>query len=380
MALSALASIPAQASEMGPVTIHGFLSQGFMQSSEYDFMADTGEGTFRFNEFGVNFSASLDDKLQVGVQLVSRGLGDLENNTPRLDWAYADYRWQDYLGLKIGKLKVARGFFNETMDIDVARSQIIMPMSVYNLYLRDVMIAVMGSGVYGSIDVGEAGSLSYSAFVGNTPVSTGESYTSYMKLIQEHEMTQPQEERYATGASLMWSSDYGLDLAASYLVWGDVLMKGYMLNADGSRKPMTFERLTDDVITTYSAAYTWENLTLTAEYQAIDKKGDLISTMTTATGTVTTKRYENVSDGWYGQVAYRFTDLFEGSVYYSASYNDVDDRDGQQALSNGSVAAAYQAWQKDWAVTGRFDVTDNWLLKLEAHFMDGAAFAIGQPT
>jgi hypothetical protein len=30
-------------------------------------------------------------------------------------------------------------------------------------------------------------------------------------------------------------------------------------------------------------------------------------------------------------------------------------------------------WQHDVAVTLRFDVTRNWLIKLEGHFMDGTA-------
>ena len=52
-------------------------------------------------------------------------------------------------------------------------------------------------------------------------------------------------------------------------------------------------------------------------------------------------------------------------------YSDTDDRDGEKLVEKG--LPDFRAWQEDWALSTRFDITDNWLVKLEVHFMDGAA-------
>jgi hypothetical protein len=87
-----------EAFEAGMVDIHGFLSQGYLHSDNNNFYADTEEGTFQFNEFSMNFSSDLTDKLRIGLQLLSRDLGKIGNNTVELDWAYGTYRWKDWLG------------------------------------------------------------------------------------------------------------------------------------------------------------------------------------------------------------------------------------------------------------------------------------------
>ncbi len=53
----------------------------------------------------------------------------------------------------------------------------------------------------------------------------------------------------------------------------------------------------------------------------------------------------------YVMVSYRFTDWFELGTYYSVS-GDEDKT-------------------KDWALSGRFDLADNWTFKLEGHLLDG---------
>ena len=48
-----------QAYEFGDVMIHGFISQGYLYSDKNDYLADTSDGTFQFNEMGINFSPIL---------------------------------------------------------------------------------------------------------------------------------------------------------------------------------------------------------------------------------------------------------------------------------------------------------------------------------
>lgn len=117
--------------------IHGFISQGFLQSDRNNFYADTEDGTFQFNEFGLNVSADVTDRLYAGLQLLSRDLGAIGNNSVELDWAQATYRWRAWLYLQAGCIKTPWGLYNETRDIDLLRTSIFLPPSLYSEDMRD---------------------------------------------------------------------------------------------------------------------------------------------------------------------------------------------------------------------------------------------------
>jgi hypothetical protein len=67
------------------------------------------------------------------------------------------------------------------------------------------------------------------------------------------------------------------------------------------------------------------------------------------------------SERGYFMMSYRATKRLQPGAYYSVLFSDVDHRDGRDHF------------QHDVASTLRFDITSNWLLKLEAHYMNGTA-------
>lgn len=75
-------------------------------------------------------------------------------------------------------------------------------------------------------------------------------------------------------------------------------------------------------------------------------------------------------DGFYVSAAYRFTRWFELGSYYSAHYQDRNDRKGEKLAP---AQPTYNGYQKDIDLTLRFDVTDGWTLKAEGHKMIGAS-------
>ncbi|MFZ5568837.1 MAG: hypothetical protein ACOZF0_00425 [Thermodesulfobacteriota bacterium] len=152
--------------EMGGVDIHGFISQGYLKSDENNFFADTEKGTTQFNEAAINFSTDVTEKLRIGLQLFARDLGNIGNNDVILDWAVADYRWRDWLGLRIGNLKFVNGLYNETRDVDMLRTSIFLPQSVYNESWRESTALIQGAGLYGELPLKAAGSFSYSGQYG----------------------------------------------------------------------------------------------------------------------------------------------------------------------------------------------------------------------
>jgi hypothetical protein len=85
--------------------------------------------------------------------------------------------------------------------------------------------------------------------------------------------------------------------------------------------------------------------------------------------------------GYYGSLTYRFTDWLELGTYYSEYYRDKDDKDGKKAVqpsADGSPALLpagqeHAMWLKDLCLSARFDITPNWIFKVEGHMMDGGA-------
>lgn len=362
-----------QAVEVGPASVHGFLSQGYMASSDYDFLADTDGGTFRFNEFGINATSNLNDHWRVGAQLVSRSLGVLQDNSDiQVDWGFLDYHWRDWLGLRVGKIKTSVALNTSVMDIDASRTPIIAPMSVYNFYLRDLMIAIKGATLYGAIDMEKKGDLEYSTYFGKMPFKVDAIFANYLRYSRGFNVSHANNE-YFVGSNLRWNTPLNLTLNTSYFhahnneFSGTVADKGLSLN----------ERL-DISLISYGAEYIKDNVTLVAEYMSRDLDSESIITM--PDGGLIKKESRSIMEGWYGQVAYRVIDPLEISIYYSVSYTDNRDRDGQKALSSGTISHDYQAWQKDFSISGRFDITDQWIVKLEGHLMDGTAFAMGPPN
>jgi len=160
------AAVQVHAVEVEGIDIHGFISQGYLFSDKNNYLANSEKGSFQFNELGINFSKDMTENLRIGMQFFSRDLGETGNNAVEVDWAFGDYHWQDWLGFRAGLMKMPHGFHNETRDIDMLRTWILLPQSVYNEITRDYYTRLWGIGAYGEIDLKSSGSLSYRALIG----------------------------------------------------------------------------------------------------------------------------------------------------------------------------------------------------------------------
>lgn len=333
--------------------VHGFISQGYLYSENNNVFADTEDGTFQFNEAGLNVATDLTERLRAGLQVFSRDLGDLSNNELALDWAYADYRWRDWLGLRAGKIKIPYGLYNETRDIDLLRTAIFLPSSIYYEGDRDVVNAFQGIGLYGDISLRRLGSFSYQIQAGDKEIENDSGVVRYGK--DDFEFTAELE-------------DIDLDTVYTFdLIWDTPLpglrVKGFFLSSEQSWKltvsstddeegiseNMSFEETQNLGTTILSAEYTWENFLLSAEF-------------------LTTEEEE---EGYYAALSYRLTDWLECGAYYSVFYKNKNDKDGSKGEADGNPA--YRVWQKEWVLTTRFDLNEHWTWKVETHLINGTA-------
>ena len=149
------------------IDLHGFVSQGYIKSTDNDYLVDSsGGGSFEFSEAGINFTVQPLDRLSIGLQLFAYNLGTSGNFTLRADWFYLDYHFRDWLGIRAGRVKLVYGLYNDISDIDAARTPILLPPSIYPLSNRDLLFGVQGGEVYGYARLGFLGGLEYRAVGG----------------------------------------------------------------------------------------------------------------------------------------------------------------------------------------------------------------------
>ncbi len=149
------------------VQIHGYGSQGFAYSNNNNFLTmNTSNGSPAITEGAVNISTSITDKFRVGAQGYARKIGSLDDGRPQLDWAYGDYKFANWFGVRAGKVKTALGLYNDTQDMDFLHLWALLPQGVYPADLRTTYISHTGGDLYGRIPLKKLGKLDYTAYAG----------------------------------------------------------------------------------------------------------------------------------------------------------------------------------------------------------------------
>jgi len=368
--------IQSHAYEFGPVEIHGFASQGYLKTSDNNYLGQTKDGSFELTEAGVNFSSSLTDKIRLGLQLFSHDLGDQGNNKFMLDWAFIDYHWQDELGIRVGKVKAPFGFYNEGRDLDMLRTFILLPQSIYDECRRDSMNAVQGGGIYGSIAAGLLGSIDYQNMIGTMNIYTDNQVTqtqiaAFLPPILAASGPKVADNgvtcEYTNNSAIIWNTPIdGLRVGgtmefAKFHVYGTLSQTVIPTLPSGTPFDSEMEIKYNYVL---SAEYERNNLTVAGEYNQMKVEMD--------SGFPGVPTASNTMEGYYGRISYRFTDWFEAGSYYSVFYANKDDKNGK-TLNLLTGFPDFMAWQKDACLALRFDINPHWLIKLEAHQIDGSA-------
>ena len=345
--------------------MHGFVSQGFIKTTENNYLAESKRGSFEFSEVAINFSKNLTDRMRVGMQLFTHDLGPLGNYRTRFDWFYLDYRFWDWLGVRAGRTKLPFGLYNESSDIDAARVPILLPQSVYPVSNRDFLLAQTGAEIYGNVPIGAAGSLEYRLYGGTVFFDTADATSVFSNL------TVP----YILGGRLMWQTPLdGLQVGGSVQKLridaevpaaqvAQLQMTGAVPMGVTGALPIRVPAL----LGVASAEYSAHDLLIAAEYSrwrvSIESPVSVFSTEA------------STSERFYLMSSYHVRPWFSPGVYYSVYFPDSDNRQGN-GPAVGQVAGqplGRAAYQHDLGVTLRFDVNPYWIVKLEGHRMHGTA-------
>jgi hypothetical protein len=345
--------------------LHGFLSQGFVATSDNRFYGPSDDGSWEFREIGANLSYQPRPDLLLAGQLLSRTAGDMYDGSVRVDYALLDYaplmRQDKRAGLRVGRLKNPLGLYNDTRDVPFTRPSIFLPQSTYFDRVRNIVLSSDGGGIYGDVQT-QWGDFSLQANIGKINVDKNVEYAFFFQ-------------------------DLPGEFKANELWFSGRLIYEYdggriRLGASGATGKVEYEPALQDFVRSgtvdtdfwiLSAQYNEEKWSLTAEYMNEPVVWrDFIVTPAVFPAPPSLNR-ESTVEGWYVQGTYRPAPRWELLLRYDVSYLDKNNRDGSKSEAMLGIPA-HNFFAKDVTFGIRWDVTKQFMLRAEYHRVEGTSW------
>jgi hypothetical protein len=354
----ALGAVPATAQSLDDlnIQIHGYATQGFLYSNQNNVLTThSSDGSPAWDEAVLNLGAQPIPKLRVGVQARYFLLGNY-GNTFTLDWAQADYKVDDRFGLRVGKVKMPVGLFNETQDIDPSYMFALLPQGVYSIASRTTLLSVYGGNAYGALKLNQLGTLEYRAFGGVREISGDD---GNFLAARESGITLPQGlAAISVGATLRWRLPVqGLMIGASDFYNPQKSAPIVSTPTSGANVTSTNGTITVTAFHEpfYFVKYEEGRFLLAGEFNKISPHQIFALTGQATRASISDDR------AWYGMATYKVTGKLTAGSYYNQAFN---------------VAAPLgpKRYFKDWTVSGRYDFNQYLYAKAEEHFIDGTLY------
>ena len=340
--------------------VHGYAAQGFVYSDDNNFFGDSTHGSYNYYEAGLNASVQVHPKLIFAAQAAIRDAGISDDGTLRLDYALADYRFltsvDSSAGVRVGKVKNALGFFNETRDVIFTRPSILMPR-VYNdnQNQRSLVFTAPGAQLYGSKVFGRH----ELSLTGTVSADRDVRKSDKRLLIDLSGLPFSLRIEDSWNAQLMDSLDGGRwQFALSHFFGRFTLATPPTVGVAG-----TF----DVGITIFSARFNAEKLSLTAEYARNPNTDDV-----TFMG-LPFLHTRIVADGGYVQGEYRFNASWGAVARFETSFVDMDDRSGRKFAAANPGADRKSRMSQDVMIGINWRAGEHWGIWGEYYWIDGTS-------
>jgi len=348
----ALPAATAQANDS--LQVHGFAMQAGIYTSDNSFGGDSNDSVSTdYNEAGLNISAEFFQRLRLSAQVVARNAGDYDTGAVRTDYAQIDFAainnssdsTSNKAGIRLGRVKNAYGLFNDPRDVAHTRPSIYLPPIIYWEQLRDIMLFRDGGAIYWD-NTSNNGTLSFDAGIGK-PNVTERMATEALFVPVEH--IDADDPRIAL-ARLLWEDAGGnLRLALSTLQAKSDIDIGLFAGEFEARLYLA------------SLQYSSEHWQLTSELAFFNYNVEIADPLAALSR-------NTYGDALYVQYAWFFTPEWQVYARYDIGYFDRHDRDGDP---NDPFMPADATYSRDAGIGTRWDISDNWMFSVEAHYIEG---------
>ncbi|CCE23700.1 porin family protein [Methylotuvimicrobium alcaliphilum] len=337
--------------------IHGFLSQGFIHTSDNNFFGKTDDSiSSDFRELGINASYRILPELQIAMQVVWRDAGKTDDSNVRIDYGVASYNLysseHSLLTLRGGRVPTPLGLYNDTRDVASTRPSILLPQSIYFDVNRNLALSADGGYIYGEhrTDYGDF-SLNFGVVIPR--------------------LDDPDFKNVIVGSDPgKMEGDVSWVLRTGY-EWENGLVKLAVTYADfnGDYKPSSGALLQpgswrfNPLI--LSAQYNTEKWSLTGEYAL--RRAQLRNF-----GAIPDTEFTGQS--FYIQGTYRLTSSLEALVRYDELIWDMDDRKGLKLAQAAPGITNHSRFAQDWTFGLRYEILPALNFSAEYHRINGTGW------
>jgi len=363
-----VSSLPASAM---PWRYSGFVSQSVINTSDNNFFGPSDDAlNTDFRELALIVRAMPSESIEASAQLLSRTAGTADNGSPRVDYAFVSWRFQETValtqGFQLGKVKVPYGFFNETRESPFGRQRIWIAQGIYPDRSRNSQMTaneLMYFGEYRTDDW----TFGLKAGYGKSKPDPDE-LTDYFEVAATLE-----------GLSVSSSTKWNAQLTADY--------GGGRFRAALSRVnvPIAFQtklRFSDIAVLDLDAEVKTYITALSLEWN--EPKYSLIfeannSSVNYAGLTVDYSQpdYRNYPQGGYLELRYHASAAWDIYTRYDVVNFDKNDRDGQN-FERATGIPAFSRFAYDKMLGIAFKPTPDWLILAEVHRVNGTVWSTGR--
>lgn len=343
--------------------MHGFLSQGYFLTTDNNLFGSSElGGSLDFTEIGVNASWTPRPNLLLAAQVLSRRAGEAAENEPELDFALLDYAAlataDRRLGVRVGRVRLPFGLYNDTRDVAFTRPSILLPQSIYFDQARELNISGDGAMFYAE-QHSPWGHLLLEVGPFFPRVDNKNSEIAVLGVDQPGDL----DSRLSFIARLIYETP---GEALRLAVTGARLESGYSPRFSPPRDFGPGNDLFEPVI--LSAQYNAEHWSLTGEYARRRVEQTEFSPTLDA---------DIEGESYYVQGIYRWDPRWELVLHYDVLISDVDDRDGTESKAATGVPA-HRRFAKDWTFGVRYNITSSLMARAEYHNVYGTAWLFPQ--
>ncbi len=342
----------------------GFITQGFVSTDSNNFAGNSSEGiSSDFREVAAYATWRPLSNMHFSGQIMSRPFGRVDSGTPQLDYFLADYNFLEggfnEFGVRIGRIKIPYGFYNETRDVSFTRPSIILPQSIYFDQTRKLQLSADGAMLYGHFFISDV-RLDLDLIIGN-PRQDNQAEYAYFRT----DFSGGFGESRGVMSRLMLSND------TEQWKMGVTLGEFDLTYRPGSLKELGLGvgELNIGVVI-FSGQYNTEKWSFAAEHMILSvDRSDL--------GGVFTVNGKNHSESYYLQAVHRFTRNWEFLTRYDVLFLDKNDRAGLKTAQLIGVPA-HSIWAKDYTIGLGWQASQNVSFRAEWHHVQGTGWLPAQ--
>lgn len=336
--------------------VHGFLSQGLINSEDSDFVNDEKNTSFELTEVGINASYQISPTLRAAGQVVYINGGNRYAEGPRLDYllldwsAYQAEHWQ--ANLLFGRFKNDNWLYSSTRDVPHTRPSIVLPQSVYFDGFRD--IAVGGDGVALLLKHNDE---TYGEFEFDISFGTSNLSSKQTEIILSEFAQGDMNHDYDLQASVYWQpleTQWRLGLA--------------VLDSDFSYNSADVDAFQDADITLQrfivNGLYEAENWEFSIE--AFQERFVLDGFYSPGF------HQDNLGQGAYVQTRYQLNENIKLLARAERFFADKNDKNGKKREAQ-TGAPSYFGFQHDFVLGMTYNLSNNAQIQFEHHWYQGTA-------